>query len=113
MNDSAICEIQKGRTLPVAPFKPIERRGSALILIVGLLIVFVITAAITVDYAYLQLVRTELRVATDAAAKAGAEALARTEDLEFARAEAVRYAGLNTVGGKPFSIKGTDISLGR
>lgn len=113
MNHSSICEINEGRKLPVALLKSTERRGSALMLIVGLLIVFAITAAITVDYAYMQLVRTELRVATDAAAKAGAEALARTEDLEFARAEAVRYAGLNTVGGKPFKIKGTDISLGR
>lgn len=89
------------------------RRGSALFLIVGLLVVFVITAAITVDYAYMQLVRTELQVATDAAAKAGAEALARTEDLEFAQAEAVRYASLNTVGGLPLAISTTDVSLGR
>jgi hypothetical protein len=80
---------------------------------VGLLIVFVITAAITVDYAYMQLVRTELRVATDAAAKAGAEALARTENLDFAKAEAVRYASLNTVAGKPFKINSNDVSLGR
>lgn len=89
------------------------RRGSAIILILSLLSVFVVMAAITIDYAYMQLVRTELRVASDAAAKAGAEALARTENLNVARAEAVRYASLNTVAGQPFAIKSSDVRLGR
>jgi Flp pilus assembly protein TadG len=57
-----------------------ERRGVAAILIVAMLFVFIVTAALTVDIAYMQLIRTELRACTDAAAKAGAEALARTED---------------------------------
>ena len=56
-----------------------KRRGVAAILIVAMLFVFIVTAALTVDIAYMQLIRTELRVSTDAAAKAAAEALARTE----------------------------------
>ncbi|MFN7842217.1 MAG: TadE/TadG family type IV pilus assembly protein [Pirellula sp.] len=52
-----------------------DRRGAASILMVAMLGVFLVMAAITLDYAYIQLIRTELRAATDASAKAGAEAL--------------------------------------
>ena len=89
------------------------RVGSAAVLIVSMMFVFVIMAAFTVDYGYMQLVRVELRTATDAAAKAGAEALARTQDPDVARAEAVRYAAANTVGGKPFRLSANDVVLGR
>ncbi len=90
-----------------------QRRGSALVLIAIMMSTFVIVAAITVDYAYLQLVRTELRSATDAAARAGAEALSRTESVEEAHAAARDYAALNTVGGRPFLLADSDIAVGR
>ena len=90
-----------------------RRRGAAMILILGMLFVFAIAAAITVDFSYMQLVRTELRVATDSAAKAGAEALARTEDVDLARSEAVRYASMNSVAGQPLAIAESDVILGR
>lgn len=47
-----------------------SRRGAAHALIASMLVVFGITVAFSIDYAYMQLVRTELRTATDAAAKA-------------------------------------------
>lgn len=84
-----------------------------MILIAAMMIVFCLLAAISIDYAYVQLVRTEMRSATDAAAKAGAEALARMEDIDEARAAAVRYAALNTVGGKPLKIRSSDVLIGR
>ncbi len=90
-----------------------SRRGSAAVLITFMMFVFVVTAAITVDYSYMQLVRTELRAATDAAAKAGAEALSRTQDTNIARNEAVRYASCNNVGGRPFRLNTSDITVGR
>lgn len=96
------------RVLTVSP-----RRGAAAVLIVAMMIVFVILAAFTVDYAYMQLVRTELRIASDAASKAGAEALARTENVDFAKTEAIRYASLNTVGGASYSISLNDVIIGR
>lgn len=89
------------------------RRGAAAVLITVMLFVFVVTTAITVDYAYMQLVRTELRSATDAAAKAGAEALARTQDPAKAKQEAVRYAAANSVGGQSFRLREDDVVLGR
>lgn len=90
-----------------------SRAGSASVLIVTMMFVFIVTAAFTVDYAYMQLVRTELRAATDAAAKAGAEALSRTQSTDSARAEAIRYAASNTVGGRPFRLTNNDITIGR
>lgn len=90
-----------------------SRAGSASVLIVTMMFVFIVTAAFTVDYAYMQLVRTELRSATDSAAKAGAEALSRTQNTDTARAEAIRYAAANTVGGRPFRLTNNDITIGR
>jgi hypothetical protein len=89
------------------------RRGAACILIVVMLMSFVIVAAITVDFAWMQLVRTELRTATDAAAKAGAEALARTQSSTEAVKVAKAIAAANRVGGRPFAISDSDVTLGR
>ncbi|MCA9066790.1 MAG: VWA domain-containing protein [Planctomycetaceae bacterium] len=90
-----------------------QRRGAAHVLIAAMLIVFVIVAALTVDVAYMQLIRTELRTATDAAAKAGAEALVRTQDERQAVQAAIQYARMNKVGGNPLKLTPDDIILGR
>lgn len=90
-----------------------QRHGAAHVLIAAMLFAFVLVAAMTVDFAYMQLIRTELRTATDAAAKAGAEALARTQDGNAAKAAAVQYAGLNKVGGRTYAITTNDVTLGR
>lgn len=92
---------------------PKPRDGSAAVLIIAMMFVFVALAAFTVDSGYMQLVRTELRAATDAAAKAGAEALSRTQDPAYAKSEAIRYAAANQVAGAPFKLSGDDIELGR
>jgi Ca-activated chloride channel homolog len=90
-----------------------NRRGAAHVLIAAMMMVFIIAAALTVDVSYMQLIRTELRTATDAAAKAGTEALIRLQDEDAAKLEAVRYAGLNTVAGDPFVITTDDVHVGR
>jgi Ca-activated chloride channel homolog len=92
---------------------PVRRQGVAFVLITAMLFVFVVSAAFTINYSYMQLVRTELRAATDAAAKAGAETLARTEDTTLARQEAIRYAAANRVGGQPFLLGNSDVEFGR
>jgi Flp pilus assembly protein TadG len=65
-----------------------------------------------VDVASMQLVRTELRAATDAAAKAGAESLLRTQNQTTAVQSAVAMAQLNSVGGKAFKIAAGDVVVG-
>lgn len=91
----------------------VTRRGAAHVLIAAMLFTFVVTAALMVDFSYMQLIRTELRTATDAAAKAGAEALVRTQDTNAAKTAAVQYAALNKVGGRTFQISPNDVTLGR
>ncbi|MCA9061467.1 MAG: VWA domain-containing protein [Planctomycetaceae bacterium] len=100
-------------THAVALFSHQSRRGAAHVLIAAMVMVFLVTAALTVDVAYMQLVRSELRSATDAAAKAGAEALVRTQSEDAAISAAVNYAKQNTVGGRPLDIRRTDVVLGR
>ena len=78
-----------------------------------MLIALLTVSALAIDFAYIQLVRTELRTATDSAAKAGAEALARTQDANAARTAAVQYASQNKVAGIPFQISTSDVTLGR
>ncbi len=94
-------------------FKSTSRRGAAHVLIAAMLFTFIVAAAIMVDFSYMQLIRTELRTATDAAAKAGAEALVRTQDVNAAKTAAVQYAALNKVGGRTFQISPNDVTLGR
>lgn len=89
------------------------RRGGVAVLVAVMMAVFLVTAAITIDYAYMQLVRTELRIATDAAAKAGAEALGRLESPPGARQAARDYALRNLVGGEGLRLNNGDIQLGR
>ncbi|MFN9721150.1 MAG: vWA domain-containing protein [Planctomycetota bacterium] len=90
-----------------------SRRGAAHILIAAMLLPFIVTAALLVDFSYMQLIRTELRTASDAAAKAGAEALIRTQSTTAAKAAAVQYAALNKVGGRAFNISQNDVIIGR
>ncbi|MEQ1826878.1 MAG: vWA domain-containing protein [Pirellula sp.] len=89
-----------------------RRKGAAFVLILAMLSIFVVVAAITIDFSYMQLVRAEMRAATDAAAKAGAECLARTENTVQAAQAAVDVASTNRVGGKPFNLRTTDIEFG-
>ncbi|MFN5197614.1 MAG: vWA domain-containing protein [Planctomyces sp.] len=95
------------------PHAASDRRGAAHALIASMLVAFGITIAFSIDYAYMQLIRTELRTATDAAAKAGAENLARTRDPDQAVAAAVQFASLNKVGGRDFQIRPNDVVLGQ
>ncbi|MEZ6123619.1 MAG: VWA domain-containing protein [Planctomycetaceae bacterium] len=90
-----------------------QRRGAAAVLVVAMLFVFLVSAALTVDVAYMQLIRTDLRIATDAAAQAAAETLARTEDASLALAAAKEYAALNQVAGAPLQIADSDVTFGR
>lgn len=90
-----------------------NRKGSSLALIAIMLSVFAIMAAITIDFAYMGLVQTELRIATDAAAKAGVEALSRTENIDSARLAAVNYAAANKVGGQAFQLATSDVTIGK
>ena len=81
------------------------------VLIAVCLPVVLILAAFAVDVAYMQLVRTELRIATDAAALAGGRELRASPEATVI-ATAQEAAGKNTVGGSPFQVHAADTELG-
>ena len=92
--------------------RALDRRGAMLVLVVLLLTAFLVTVAFSVDVAYMNLVRTELRTATDAAAKAAAENLARNQDVAQAQAAGERVAQTNLVAGEPLQLAGDDFVFG-
>jgi Ca-activated chloride channel family protein len=100
------------RPLPI-PSPQHPRRGAMLVLICMMLVVFLAMMVFAVDVSYMQLTRSELRAASDAAAKAGAEALRRTQSGSKAVDAALVYASYNSVGGKPFKLSASDVELGQ
>lgn len=90
-----------------------DRRGVVVVLVCFLAIALLACVIFSVDVAYMQLCRTRLRAATDAAARAAGEALSRQQDLDASRAAAVNVAGLNLVAGDPLLLdEQTDIVFG-
>ncbi|QDS98132.1 VWA domain-containing protein [Adhaeretor mobilis] len=90
-----------------------NRRGAMLPLIAFLLPVLLIFLGFAVDLAYMQNTRMELRAATDAAARAGATELSRTEDIAAARIKALNVAEANSVAGAPLKLAPSDVEVGR
>ena len=90
-----------------------RRRGAMLVLVAVTIVLLIIAVAFSVDVAYMQLTRTELRTSTDAAARAAIESLSRTQDIDQARQAARDAAALNLVAGDPLLLDDTDIIFGR
>ena len=63
---------------------------------------------IVVNVAYMQLTKTELRVATDAAARAAGRAFSEFQAVDAAQQYAASTALLNTVAGVPLQIRSGD-----
>ncbi len=91
----------------------IRRVGAILPLFALILPVLAIIAAFTINIAYLQLTRTELMVATDAAARAGGRAISQSQSqedvtpaeiIQDAITAAQATAALNTVAGGPLTV---------
>ncbi|GAB4159634.1 MAG: VWA domain-containing protein [Planctomycetaceae bacterium] len=90
-----------------------SRRGALLIFIVVFLMVFIGVIAFSIDIAYMHLARTELRTASDAAARAAGESLSRTQDINLARQAAKDIAAMNLVDNKPLILEDIDIVNGK
>src|SRR3954465_7132573 len=85
------------------------RRGAMLVLVAVCLPLIIIMAAFAVDVAWMQLVRTELRTSTDAAARAGAKELSLAQDINVAKSMAKTLAKRNKVAGDPLLLADSDI----
>ncbi len=90
-----------------------DRKGAMLVLIVVMLIAFMATVAFSVDIAYMHLTRTELRTATDAAAKAAAIELSRTFDEQAAIEKGQEIAIQNFVANEGLRLADADFQFGR
>ena len=89
-----------------------QRRGAMLVMILFCLVVVFVGAAFAIDIAHIHTTRAELRTAADAAARAGAEALSRTQDRNLAIQAAIDVAARNQVAGVPLILRPGDIELG-
>ncbi|MDA1055132.1 MAG: VWA domain-containing protein [Planctomycetota bacterium] len=81
-------------------------------LVLIVMVALLATAAFSVDIAYMQLTRAQLRASTDAAARAATEAISRTGDVKEARRVAKQVAATNHVASQPLIIKDEDIVFG-
>jgi Ca-activated chloride channel family protein len=89
-----------------------NRLGAMLVLMTSLLVVMLIMVSFTVDVAWMELAKTELRAASDAAAKAGTEALSRTQNQQKAIEAAIHVASQNKVAGRSLVLRSNDIEIG-
>jgi len=101
-------------SLPILYSRPKRsRRGAILPLVAITMPVMLILLGFSIDLAYMQNTRMELRAATDAAARAAATRLSQTDDIALARAYAKQVARSNTVAGVSLELSDADITLGR
>ena len=89
-----------------------ERSGAMLPMLGVVMVILFIAATFAVDIARMHLTRSELRTASDAAARAAVEALGRTQNRQAGIDAAIAIAGRNQVAGKPLTITASDVSVG-
>ena len=89
-----------------------RRRGAITALFAILLPIILVIASFGLYVAWSQLVRTELRTATDFAARAGAKRLSMDQSQAAGTAAAIDAASRNTVGGAPLVLAARDIDFG-
>lgn len=90
-----------------------HRRGAMMVLIAICLPLLIIMAAFAVDVAWMQLTRTELRTATDSAARAGAKELSLKQSEPAARTKAQAAAARNLVAGDGLQLANADVQIGK
>lgn len=90
-----------------------SRRAAILTLFVVLLPVMLIMLGFSVDMSYMQLVQTEMRLASDNVARVAADNLSRFEDETRAIEAAIEVADEFTVAGKPLRLSASNFDFGR
>ena len=87
-----------------------KRKGAVVPLFAFLLPVMIILCGFAINLAYMQLIRTELRVATDASARAAGVAFSELQSVDQSLSYAQSTAALNTVAGAALQVDTTDNS---
>ena len=89
-----------------------NRDGAMLPYVAMVIVVLFAAAAFAIDIAYIHVVRSELRTATDAAAKAAVEALGREQSTDAAIDAALAVAEANVVAGTGLQLDPNNIIFG-
>ena len=87
-----------------------DRKGVGLIYSIVILLALTAVASLALDYGRVQMVKTQLRAAADAAARAAAHDVPFDQGL--AKADAVAYAQKNLADGTPVVLDPSDITIG-
>ncbi len=89
-----------------------DRRGATLVLIAVMSSALVSLGVLVINWSYIELTNTQLRSATDAAAKAAVVALSQTQLQEDARQAARTIAAQYRIGGQQLTLSDADIEFG-
>lgn len=89
------------------------RRAAMLVLVAAMMVLFMVFVAFAIDIAHMYLAKTELRTATDAAAKAAAQELSRAQDINAAIRVGSQVAAANRVNNLPLGLADSDFAFGR
>lgn len=90
-----------------------RRRGATLALVAILLPVMLVLAAFAINLSYMELNRTELRISTDAAARAAIRTYAATGNKALATQRGQQIAERNPVAGEPLTLAQSDFVFGQ
>jgi Flp pilus assembly protein TadG len=94
-------------------YEPAENRRGAIVVLVAIIVpVMLILSAIAINLAYLDLCRTELYTATDAATRATGREFTITQSQAQARNRGKQIARLNTVAGVGLGLRDSDFTFG-
>ena len=88
------------------------RRGSITVMCAILLTALLVVAGLTINLTQLSTAKTEIRIASDAAAKAGAVVLGQTQSITEARRVAKQVAAKHRVSNEPMKIRNVDVEFG-
>lgn len=100
------------RRAPNARVAPENRRGATLVLIAVMSSALVSLGVLVINWSYIELTNTQLRSATDAAAKAAVVALSQTQQQDEAREAARTIAAQYRIGGQQLTLSDSDIEFG-
>ncbi len=89
------------------------RKAAILTLFMLVLPLLLITLGFSVDLAYMHLVQSEMRLASDNAARVAADNLSRYENEDRASNAGVKIAEQFTVAGRPLRLQSGDFDFGR
>ncbi len=89
-----------------------DRAGTIMVLSAFMLAMLSIIAALCMNSAYISLAKAEMRLASDAAAKAASITYGMTGDIDTARLRGRQVCQRHTVAGDPLQIRNIDVDFG-